>query len=227
MCRSFGLCAARSRDAGLKVSFDTRFLRYLSLVTVGVEPETKGLSPTSRPCVRIAIQFFKEKMRHDVLSEMSMVLKARYLITERVLFHPTKCAAGSLLGTAAQLLGLEKTPNWMQVQGDQEFLLQLSNLAETLLRISTHRGSAEDRRKAIEGLRVVDPDGFELAGEAMRGIVGESLEAFAMKSSADWRIVAERAKAGYVALWRLASRRFPKLAFRWSGRSSIGGEGSG
>lgn len=201
-------------NAGLKVTFDTRFLRYLSLVTVGGNPETEDLSPTKKKCIRVAIQFFKEKMRHDVLSEMSMVLKTRYLITERVLFHPTKCAAGALLGTAAQLLGLQRTPRWMQVLGDQQFLAQLDNLADTLLRLSAATKSSQDRKKAMEGMKAVDPDSYELLCDTIHEMTGRSLEELVETGDAPWKDVHERAQASSVVLWRLASRRLPKLAFR-------------
>jgi HD superfamily phosphohydrolase len=82
-------------NAGLRVQFDDRFLRYLCLVTV-----EGSLSPTEAPAIRTAIQVFTDKMRHGVLSEISGILKARYLINERVVLHPTKCAAGAMLGTA-------------------------------------------------------------------------------------------------------------------------------
>src|SRR5262249_25957591 len=81
---------------------------------------------------RTAIQIFTDKMRYDVLSEMSGILKARYLINERVLFHPTKCAAGAMLGTTVQLLGLRDLPGWMQVLGDQEFLRTLTEISGNL-----------------------------------------------------------------------------------------------
>ena len=201
-------------NAGLKVSFDTRFLRYLTLVTVGGDSDTEGLSPTKRKCIRVAIQFFKEKMRHDVLSEMSMVLKTRYLITERVLFHPTKCAAGALLGTAAQLLGLRKTPAWMQVLGDQQFLAQLDILAGTLLRLSSPTYTIEDRKKAVEGLRSVDPDALDLLSNTIHEITGRPLSELVERLDSSWGEINKRARAGSIALWRLASRRLPKLAFR-------------
>jgi HD superfamily phosphohydrolase len=201
-------------NAGLKVSFDTRFLRYLTLVTVGGDSDSGDLSPTGRKCIRVAIQFFKEKMRHDVLSEMSMVLKTRYLITERVLFHPTKCAAGALLGTAAQLLGLKETPPWMQVLGDQQFLSQLDSLADALLRLSESTKTPDDRQKAIVGLQSVDPDSFGLLSATVQEITGQPLSELARQSNPIWSEVNKRAKAGSIALWRLASRRLPKLAFR-------------
>ena len=111
MCADLLDYARRDADnAGLLIQFDDRFLRYLCLASV-----EGSLSPDKRMCVRTAVQIFTDKMRYDVLSEMSGILKARYLINERVLFHPTKCAAGAMLGTAVQLLGLHDLPPWMQV----------------------------------------------------------------------------------------------------------------
>jgi len=49
-----------AQNAGLKVQFDERLTRYLCVVSV-----TGDLSPTHQPCIRLAIQFFTDKMRHD------------------------------------------------------------------------------------------------------------------------------------------------------------------
>lgn len=202
-------------NAGLKVSFDTRFLRYLSLVAVGGEDgDTSDLSPTKKKCIRLAIQFFKEKMRHDVLSEMSSVLKTRYLITERVLFHPTKCAAGALLGTAAQLLGLRETPAWMQVLGDQQFLAQLESLAYRLQEISASDVTPEQRRASTDQLKGMDSDLYALVGDTVQEISGTPLSEMNERGGEDWRQINLRARASSLALWRLSSRRLPKLAFR-------------
>ena len=76
------------------------------------------------------MQVFTDKLRHDVLSEMSSLLKARYLISERITFHPTKCAAGACLGTAVQLIGLVDMPRWVQALGDQAFLALIMRIAE-------------------------------------------------------------------------------------------------
>src|SRR5260370_25298197 len=59
--------ARRDADnAGLRIQFDDRFLRYLCVTSVRGE-----LSPDQKPCIRTAIQIFTDKMRYDVLSEMS------------------------------------------------------------------------------------------------------------------------------------------------------------
>jgi len=111
-------------------------------------------------------------MRYDVLSEMSGILKARYVINERVLFHPTKCAAGAVLGTAVQLLGLSELPARIQVLGDQEFLSELARIATHL---STFSGVYEANGDFTIGLNALWPNSPEmvrLLEECIRGISG-------------------------------------------------------
>jgi len=184
--------ARRDADnAALKVQFDDRLIRYLCAVSV-----RDRLSPTSKPCIRLAMQFFTDKMRHDVLSEMSGILKARYLISERVLFHPTKCAAGAMLGTAVQLLGLDALPAWVQVLGDQQFLRLLMDLAE---RINIELGEGD---VAIGRLA-------DLGRECVAKITGSKAPSESEKAAAR-----DAVKGARLLLWRLASRRFSKTVFR-------------
>jgi len=56
-------------------------------------------------CLRTAISLFSHKYRTDIPSELMNLLNVRYYLYERAIYHPTKCAAGSMLGTALQLLG--------------------------------------------------------------------------------------------------------------------------
>jgi HD superfamily phosphohydrolase len=56
--------------------------------------------------LRTAISLFSHKLRTDVPSELMNLLNVRFYLYERAIFHPTKCAAGAMLGTALQLLGL-------------------------------------------------------------------------------------------------------------------------
>jgi HD superfamily phosphohydrolase len=60
-------------------------------------------------CLRTAISLVSHKYRTDVPSELMNLLNVRYYLYERVIYHPTKCAAGSMLGTALQLLGWRGT----------------------------------------------------------------------------------------------------------------------
>jgi hypothetical protein len=143
------------------------------------------------------MQFFTDKMRHDVLSEMSGILKARYLISERVLFHPTKCAAGAMLGTAVQLLGLKDLPPWVQVLGDQEFLQLLMKLANRInLEIENKAGVASDRLAT-------------LAQQCFANVTGSNDPTPSERDLAKALI-----KGARVLLWRLVSRRFSKTVYR-------------
>jgi HD superfamily phosphohydrolase len=196
-------------NAGLKVQFDERLIRYLSVVSV-----KDDLSPTGQPCIRLAIQFFTDKMRHDVLSEMSAVLKARYLINERVLFHPTKCAAGAMLGTAVQLLGLSRLPSWMQALGDQEFLAQLRDVGEALAMIfSVPSGSVGKLWTGITSNLHCSPKLATIVRESLDHIFVSEQVGSAVRSE-DLKRLQERIAGARGLLWRLSARRYPKLAYR-------------
>jgi HD superfamily phosphohydrolase len=215
--------ARRDADnAGLRVQFDDRFLRYLGVVSV-----RDKLSPTRQPCVRTAIQIFTNKMRHDVLSEMSAVLKARYIINERVLFHPTKCAAGAMLGTAVQMLGLAQLPGWMQVMGDQEFLRVLGTIGRHIETLCHNvkvlpKGSRQTWADATKAYWTASPDMATVVQDAVARIVDSATEPGALTPEQLDRIQ-KRVRAARNVLWRLNSRRFPKLAFRIRDARHTGG----
>jgi HD superfamily phosphohydrolase len=216
--------ARRDADnAGLRVQFDDRFLRYLGVASVRNE-----LSPTSRACIRTAIQIFTNKMRHDVLSEMSGILKARYLINERVIFHPTKCAAGAMLGTAVQLLGLKDLPGWMQVLGDQELLralIEISRKLEALLPKFADQSSSSKPEPWLTVLKRslgVDPRMTKILEKSIASILQISETT---TSLADEQIeeLAKHASGAQNVIWRLMARRFPKLAYRLRTAHQTGG----
>ena len=195
-----------SMNAALRVQFDDRFIKYACCVSV-----SKDLSPTRQPCIRLAVQFFTDKMRHDVLSEMSGILKARYLISERVLFHPTKCAAGAMLGTAIQLLGVTKLAPWMQALGDQELLRLMLELGEQMAAaLATEETSVRTNGDRDTRLAALVADGVgALVGKY--GDIG--------KVRAD-------VEGARVLLLRLMSRRYAKPMFRLrAGVLHSGGDG--
>jgi HD superfamily phosphohydrolase len=215
--------ARRDADqAGLRVQFDDRFLRYICVVSVEGE-----LAPGSQRCIRTAIQIFTDKMRHDVLSEMSGVLKARYLISERVLFHPTKCAAGAMLGTAVQFLGLRDLPGWMQVLGDDEFLHVLNDLATHLAYLAA-RLKAEPPSNWREVVRVSWPADIRTASLvelAVCWILPSAADEDAKTlSSDDVLSLRIRANAARNVMSRLTARRFAKLVYRLRAAQHSGGE---
>lgn len=216
--------ARRDADnAGLKVQFDDRFLRYLGVASVGRE-----LSPTGRQCIRTAIQIFTDKMRQDVLSEMSGVLKARYLINERVLFHPTKCAAGAMLGTAVQLLGLRDLPRWMQVLGDSQFLTALTQLAEHVERFCDRAsapvtGNAQSWSELVNVSWPMDPTTATLVRDTIKWLA-PTTDTDAALTPEQVSVIRDRAHAARNVLSRLQARRLPKLAYRLRTAHHTGGE---
>lgn len=216
--------ARRDADnAGLHIQFDDRFLRYLCVVSV------KGnLSPTGKSCIRTAIQIFTDKMRHDVLSEMSGVLKARYLLNERVLFHPTKCAAGAMLGTAVQLLDLRDLPGWMQVLGDRELVRVLVAIAANLETLGSKCGAqigvprAQTFREVIGSLWLVDQRMVTVLENAVGWMLPAAIDSKSL-SSKDCELLMNRARSARNVLCKLTARRFPKLAYRLRNAHQTGG----
>jgi HD superfamily phosphohydrolase len=224
MCADLLDYARRDADnAGLRIQFDDRFLRYLCVASV------KGpLSPDGKPCIRTAIQIFTDKMRYDVLSEMSGILKARYLINERVLFHPTKCAAGAMLGTTVQLLGLRDLPGWMQVLGDQEFLRVLTEIAGNLETLVPRFSAQLTSPRPLSWVEITR------SASSLNSRMAEILE-----RCIDWIVpdapkdepltttqidsLLLRARSARNVVWRLTARRFPKLAFRLREAHHTGG----
>lgn len=212
-----------AEHAGLKVQFDDRFLRYLGVTSV-----RDDLSPTRKACIRTAIQIFTDKMRHDVLSEMSGILKARYLINERVLFHPTKCAAGAMLGTAVQLLGLKDLPGWMQVLGDQELLRTLLEISRNLDTLVNRFSSQLSTSKPSPWLEVVKTTWS--AEDKMAGILENSIASILPNLKKTDLLTEDninelmlRGRGARSVIWRLRSRRFPKLGYRIRNAHHTGG----
>jgi HD superfamily phosphohydrolase len=205
--------ARRDADnAGLRIQFDDRFLRYLCVVSVKDQ-----YSPTREPAIRAAIQIFTDKMRHDVLSELSGILKARYLINERVLFHPKKCAAGAMLGTAVQLLGLKDLPHWMQVLGDVEFLATLSQLAasvEAACPKLAPGGSTDQNLTWADIVKSIWPADARTASLVTSVISLKVPSGSERLSTADVDIILARTRGARRLLGRLNARRLPKLAYR-------------
>lgn len=83
---------------GIKATYDDRIFRYFA---VG-EHEFKGKLYT-----RILIRLVKNgRIRGDCLADLLDILKLRYNLSDKVLFHPQKCAAGAMLIKAVADLNL-------------------------------------------------------------------------------------------------------------------------
>lgn len=81
--------------------------------------------------IRTAISLFSHKLRTDVPGELMNLLNVRFYLYERAIYHPTKTAAGAMLGTALQLLWWHGSatqmksdvmPGWLRFVGDAVFV---------------------------------------------------------------------------------------------------------
>lgn len=119
----------------LGVGMRYQFLNYLSL-----EAE-QARSPVSGPKIRVFIRVSKDEgiPRRDILSDLCRLMEARYMIAERVYFHPAKIIVGSMLGRAIQEHVIEalgndkaKAEEWMCRISDQELTSDLERSSAPL-----------------------------------------------------------------------------------------------
>jgi HD superfamily phosphohydrolase len=149
-----------SHFAGLKLGYDAeRIAENFTLVpfrtkaTSGKKPkglgapETNGMAaeglhnPFDGWCLRTAISLVSHKYRTDVPSELMNLLNVRFYLYERVIYHSTKCAAGSMLGAALQLMGWRELdpgnsprfPKNLEFVGDDVFLYDIGAALEFLI----------------------------------------------------------------------------------------------
>jgi hypothetical protein len=81
---------------GIKATYDSRIFRYF-----GVN-EHNGYQ-------RVVIQLVKNgRIRNDALADLLDILKLRYNLSDKVLFHPKKCAADAMLIRAISSSGLSE-----------------------------------------------------------------------------------------------------------------------
>lgn len=131
-----------STSAGLKLDYDSN--RIIDNFTLTVKETTFAVNcedPVKRKyaesikgrSLRTAVSVFNKKLRLDVIGELMNLLQVRYFVYERMLFHPTKCIAGALLGKAIQCLGMTEIPEDLKFKGDSVFLENLVQAAESIL----------------------------------------------------------------------------------------------
>jgi HD superfamily phosphohydrolase len=218
-----------SHYSGLKLDYDSgRIAENFTLVEVDAsayalnhpQPSERTQTGSSKElqnpfegwCLRTAISLVSRKFRTDVPSELMNLLNVRYYLYERVIFHPTKCAAGSMLGTALQLLGWRETsgipkpmlPAHLRFVGDDVFLhdicaalnfveFAVSEIASTELISDHHVTATLDMDRAHSGLV---PTLLRLRVGQVAGLALEEL------------------RAAKLLLDRLSSRRYFRPVFR-------------
>ncbi len=174
--------------------------------------EAKGSGVFEGWCLRTAISLVSHKYRTDVPSELMNLLNVRYYLYERAIYHPTKCAAGSMLGTALQLLGWRKSSNGekpdlpahLRFVGDDVFLHDISAALDFALRwVSNLPSEARIDAKALQEIRHID--------SVHNGLVPELLNLRLGQDAAETR---EEWAAARLLLDRLAARRYFRPVFR-------------
>jgi HD superfamily phosphohydrolase len=115
---------------GIRATYDSRIFRYF-----GVD-EYNGYR-------RVVIQLVKHgRMRNDALADLLDILKLRYNLSDKVLFHPKKCAADAMLIRASR-------------QDDAALRAKLTEIIDTVL-ADPNRGARKDQgqlRLSDEGKR--------------------------------------------------------------------------
>lgn len=222
-----------SHYAGLRLNYDPdRIAENFTLVSfetkthANTKPSGGGASATGGStgkllhnafegwCLRTAISLVSHKYRTDVPSELMNLLNVRFYLYERVIFHSTKCAAGSMLGTALQLMGWRELssgnrptlPKHLEFVGDDVFLHDIGATLSFLIdTVSDVPGGDLIDKRLIE--RVV---GFE---RVHNGLINQLLGIREGKIAGD---VLEELRAAKLLLDRLMSRRFFRPVFRAS-----------
>jgi len=117
------------RSTGLNQDYDDRIYSYFDLASDGAG-------------VRLALRTTKEQgLRLDAVSEILHVLRIRYSLSERVLFHHTKNVASAMLGEI--VAQLNPPPETYDELRDEELLPCLAGLT---------KGHPEEFRRGIERL---------------------------------------------------------------------------
>jgi hypothetical protein len=179
----------------------------------GGEEDAVGIrNPFQGWCLRTAISLVSHKYRTDVPSELMNLLNVRFYLYERVIYHPTKCAAGSMLGTALQLLGWRgtgsgdsrKLPENLRFIGDDVFLHDISAALDLVLRAVS---------EISDDAKIGEPPPNELLNLER---VHSGLVPAIWKLHEGWAAskAKEELRAAKLLLGRLMSRRYFRPVFR-------------
>jgi HD superfamily phosphohydrolase len=194
--------------AGLKLDYDSdRIVENFTLVSHeadDVEGPFKGRS------VRTAISLFSHKLRIDAPGELLNLLQIRFYLHQRVLFHPTKCIAGAMLGGALQHIGWKKLPEHLTYVGDPVFLHQVSEAARIARdMLMKHRGSATTLTTALfESLSK------PLDAVPLTGVIVAAKQLLRDRIEEPIKSILEDLRAGIRLLDRLSARRYYRPMFR-------------
>ncbi|MBA7625137.1 hypothetical protein ES703_32561 [subsurface metagenome] len=111
--------------AGLRETYDPRFLKYLLISSDG---EYKK---------RLVLSLYKEeRMRRDVVSEVMHLLRLRYSLAEKIYYHHAKVTTTAMLIEAVQAAKISKPLDFDEKAlcklGDDELLFKLQQCGDTV-----------------------------------------------------------------------------------------------
>lgn len=213
-----------SHYAGLRLEYDPdRIAENFTLVSWDASTYARERTGTPRKmppdcvdpfagwCVRTAISLVSHKYRTDVPSELMNLLNVRFYLYERAIYHPTKCAAGAMLGTALQLLGWrghtgndDLLPPHLRFVGDDVFLHDVRASAEFLSGWLAARNGAQ----LIAHADVAEAAAYD---QVHNGLIAGLMKLRVGQSIRDAQAEVDAAR---VLLDRLSSRRFFRQVFR-------------
>jgi HD superfamily phosphohydrolase len=168
--------------------------------------------PFAGSSIRTAISLVSHKYRTDVPSELMNLLNVRFYLYERVIFHPTKCAAGSMLGTGLQLLGWRASgmggnqptlPDHLRFVGDEVFLHDIRAALDFAIDLIATKSDGCIEAQQIEEIANFDRVHNGLVHEILRLRIGQPTEQ-----------TRQQLKAARLLLDRLAARRYFRPVFR-------------
>ena len=163
-------------------------------------------------CIRTAISLMSHKYRTDVPGELMNLLNTRFHLYERAIFHPTKCAAGAMLGTALQLMGWRKDgkadspaiPDSLMNSGDDVFMNELATSLRLILPVLSQ----------LAPEKVIGEEDLLQFGRLDETHSG--LPAFLMQNRIGAKVldVLAELEAAARLLARIRGRRYPRPVFR-------------
>jgi hypothetical protein len=211
--------AARIAENFTVVAWDPSKYVPADFGEMGTEPARRapfGIEdPFSGRSLRAAISLFSHKLRTDVPGELMHLLNVRFHLYERVIFHPTKTAAGAMLGTALQLVGWRirstgperdtQLPPSLRYLGDAVFLHEVRQAALRLDELLRHipRDTIIDAEFLVRVLGAESKPSVTLVLEVVGLRVGDSVAE-----------VQDDLGAAIELLGRLAARRYFRPVFR-------------
>lgn len=111
---------------GMPWSPDKVLFSHLKILT-GPRPRNFHLCAGHGQFWRLGVAVGRDKLRHDVVTAVLGLLRARYDVTEKVYYHHTKCAADAMLEKVIRSGGVSIQSNEILEQGlgDEGLLLEL------------------------------------------------------------------------------------------------------